>query len=454
MRIDDALFAKLDTYPHVVVSWVGDDGYPMQTAAGFQTAAGRREVRLARTGQPLPVDRDVNVVASHIRPQAGTGYDERRYISLWGRLSADGEEMVLRPRRASGWDEADMPFFEYSERSNPQAMRYLGQLSEERQEEVKPRLSPFWTFLLATRLPFLTGTFVPVLLGIAIAANDGHFSWWLAIVTLIAGAAIHIGLNVSNDVFDTLSGADEANVNPTQYSGGSRVIQYGLVSLGRMAAISATAYAVGIGIGLYLVVSRGSLELLFIGIAGVVISLIYTAPPFRMVHRGLGEPLVALGFGPIMVLGAYVVQAKELSLEAGLVSIPVAILIALILYVNEIPDRPADAAVGKRTLPVRWSRSTVTQVYLASVVAAFAAVVIAASVGAIARPALLALLGLPIAWQVYTGIREQYDDPYGLMPVMGQNVQLHLVVGLLLFAGYIVAVVAGRISGSPPAIFT
>jgi 1,4-dihydroxy-2-naphthoate octaprenyltransferase len=454
MNIDSELFDKLDEYPHVTVSWIGDDGYPVQTAAAFRTDASSAEVRIGRTGVPLPADRDVNVTASHIRPQPGVGYDERRYVSLWGRLSPEGEDMVLRPDRAWGWDEAETPFFEYSERSNAQARRYMGLLSRERDTEVKPRLSPVWTFFLATRLPFLTATIVPVLLGIGIAANDGSFSWWLAIATVIAGAAIHIGLNVANDVFDALSGADEANVNPTQFSGGSRVIQYGLVTLPGMIAISVGAYAVGIGLGLYLVVTRASIELLIIGIVGVLISIFYTAPPFRLVHRGLGELTVALGFGPVMVLGAYVVQTQSLTVEPFVASIPVAILIALVLYVNEIPDRGSDAAVGKRTLPVRFSQAVVTQGFLVAVAGAFVAVAIAASLGVMARPTLIALLAIPIAVKVYQGIQAQYDNPYALMPTMGQNVQLHLVVGILLFAGYMVAVVTERITDSPPAILT
>lgn len=454
MNIDSELFAKLDNYPHLTVSWIDDDGYPMQTAADFHADAARGEVRISRTGVSLPTDREVNITASHIRPQPGVGYDERRYLSLWGRLSPEGDEMVMRPERAWGWDEAETPFFEYSERSNAQARRYMDRLSRERDAAVKPRLSPLWTFFLTARLPFLTATIVPVLLGIGIAANDGSFNWWLAIATMIAAAAIHIGLNVANDVFDALSGADEANVNPTQYSGGSRVIQYGLVTMPRMIAISAAAYAVGIGLGLYLVVTRASVELLIIGIVGVVISIVYTAPPFRLVHRGLGELTVALGFGPVMVLGAYVVQTQSLTVEPFVASIPVALLIAMVLYVNEIPDRSSDAAVGKRTLPVRFSQFVVTLGFLLAVAGAFVAVAVAASLGVMARPTLIALLAIPLALKVYQGIREQYDNPYALMPTMGQNVQLHLVVGVLLFAGYMVAVVTERITDSPPAILT
>ncbi len=454
MSIDAQVFTKLATYPHVVVSWVGDDGYPVQTAAQFRVDAEKGEIRIGRTGLPLPSDRDVNVIASHIRPQAGVGYDERRYVSFWGRLVAEGDEMVLSPSRTWGWDEAVTPFFEYVERSNPQARRYLGSLSDERGAPVKPRLAPIWTFLLATRLPFLTATMVPILLGIAVAANDGFFNIWFVILTVLGGAAIHIGLNVANDVFDAVSGADEANVNPTQFSGGSRVVQRGLVTLRQMGLLSTGAYAVGITIGLILVVTRGSLELLAIGAIGVVLSVFYTAPPVKLVHRGLGELTTALGFGPIMVLGAYVVQAQRLSWEAFVASIPVAILVALILYVNEIPDRDSDASVGKRTLPARMSPELVTQGFLVLALTAFAVVSVAAVAGVIPRPTLIALIALPLVFGIYKGIREHYSSPYILMATMGRNIQLHLLVGVLLFSGYMVAVVADAVIDSPPGFLT
>ena len=452
--MDRETLEKLAAYPRVIVAWRGDDGYPVQTAARFRVDASKGELRIERTGLALPTDREVNIVASHIRPQPGVGYDQRRYLSLWGSLAAEGDEMVLRSARSWGWDENVTPFFEYAERSNRQAKRYLGQLSRERGVPVKPRLSPVWTFLLATRLPFLTATVVPILLGIAVAAKEGFFDIGFAVLTLLAGAAIHIGLNVANDVFDTLSGADDANYNPTQFSGGSRVIQRGLLSLRQMAAISATAYAVGAGLGLYLVIERESVELLAIGVIGVLISVFYTAPPLRLVHRGLGELTTAVGFGPVMVLGAYVVQAQKLSAEALIASVPVAIMIALVLYVNEIPDRAADASAGKRTLPVRMSREAVTRGFLLAVVAAFAVLSVAAVSGVLPRPTLLALVAVPLAFKVYQGIREHYESPYELMTAMGQNVQLHLMSGLLLFGGYMVSVLATELLDSPPGILT
>ena len=322
-------------FSHAVIAFIDDHGYPMSVATGFTVQPERGVVVLdavAGQGVEPPDDREVNVVFSHIRPQPGVGYDERRYISLWGTLHRTDGHLELVPQRDQHWDEQEMPFFEFSERGVPQAHRYMRKLSEELGRPVKPRLSAGWLFLRATRLPFLSATFVPVALGVSVAALGAQWHWWLAILTLVAAACVHLGLNVANDVFDTLSGADAANVNPTQFSGGSRVILYGLLSLRQMVLMMLGFYAVGAGIGLYLAITRGFWPLFWIGVAGLFISIFYTAPPFRFVHRGLGEICVALGFGPIMTIGAYYVQAKHWSWEAIYASLPVAILIALVLY--------------------------------------------------------------------------------------------------------------------------
>jgi 1,4-dihydroxy-2-naphthoate octaprenyltransferase len=441
----------LDGYPHHVLSWVDESGYPVSVAV---TASVDPETESASFDAPaglaVPTDRDVSLTGSHIRPQPGYGYDERRHVTVWGRATAGpGGRMTVRARNAWGWNEAEVPFFEYSERSLGQSRRYFDALSAERGTPVKPRLSTGWLAFRATRLPFLTATIVPVLIGIAIAATDGAFDPLTALLTIVGAAFVQLGLNVANDVFDSTQGADDANVTPTQFSGGSRVIQYGLVSLRQMATLATTFYVVAGGIGLLLMWLRGSPALLAIGVIGFVVSLGYTAPPLKLVYRGLGEIAVALGFGPLMLLGAYVVQTRgALSWGALVASIPIALLVALILYVNEIPDRRGDALAGKRTLPVRFSRAAVIRGYDAAVAGAYAAVVVGTLAGYLPLPALLVLLTIPMARRVHNGLAPNYENPYGLMAVMGVNIKVHAYAGVLLLAAYLVVLVFRAVAPS------
>jgi 1,4-dihydroxy-2-naphthoate octaprenyltransferase len=252
---------------------------------------------------------------------------------------------------------------------------------------------------------------------------------------------VHLGLNMANDIFDDSNGADAANVTPTPFSGGSRVLQYGLVTRRTMITGCIALYAVSIGLGLYLAAERGW-GLIGIGAIGVVLSLAYSAPPLRLVHRGLGEPVTALGFGPVMAVGTYFACTGHWSWQPVLASLPVALLIALVLYVNQIPDRVGDELAGKRTLIVRFSPAQVQAGYAVTVVASYVCIV--AEVIARVTPTwtLLALVTAPLAWRVWKGLRANYGNPYALMPTMQSNIVLHLSTGLLLVIGYVIAVVS------------
>jgi 1,4-dihydroxy-2-naphthoate octaprenyltransferase len=439
---------KLSTYPYQVLTWVDDAGYPVSVAVDARINVVDRSARFeAPAGLVVPTDREVSLTGSHIRPQPGYGYDERRHVTVWGPATTAAGTVDIQARTAWGWDESEVPFFEYSERSVGKSRKYFDALSAERGTPVKPHLSFGFLTLRTTRLPFLTATIIPVTLGILIAASHGRFDLVAALLTIIGASFVQLGLNVANDVFDTIQGADDANVTPTQFSGGSRVIQYGLVSLRQMATLSTIFYVLAGIVGLILLATHGSTALLVIGVVGFVVSLGYTAPPLKFVYRGLGEIAVALGFGPLMLLGAYVVQTGgTLAWEPFVASIPVALLVALILYVNEIPDRRGDAKAGKRTLPVRFSPTAVINGYNVAVAAAYVVLVAGVVTGVLPVPVLLMLLTIPLALRVSNGLAPNYENPYGLMAIMGANVQLHLRAGLLLLAGYLIVLVAGAVA--------
>jgi len=431
----------LGVFSHALVVVHGEDGYPLQVATSFSVGDGDLELTPAQAGAPIATGA-AQVVFSHIRPQPGVGYDQRTYVQLDGHLEATGAMWRFSPARIRSWDENRVPFVELCERALPQGRRYLAQLSAEQGRTVEPRLAMGWRLFLATRAPFLTATLVPVGLGAAAAAFDGSFSWRLFALTMIGAVAAHLGLNVANDIFDTRSGADDANVTPTMFSGGSRVLQYGLMSMRQMWTICLICYAVAVAVGLWLVVLRGP-GLLWLGVAGVAISYFYTAPPLKLVHRGLGEIAVALGFGPIMLMGTYFVQTQQYTWRPLVLSIPVALLVMLILYANEIPDRISDARVGKNTLVVRLAKASVIRGYGVGVVAAYAAVVVGVLIRLLPPTVLLALLTIPLAVRIIRTLQRAYDRPYELMAGLQDNVLLHFGTGVLLIGGTL----AGHLTG-------
>ena len=208
-------------------------------------------------------------------------------------------------------------------------------------------------WIKALRAHFLPATIAPVLIGTAVAwFATGRFDPLVFCLALIGGIFVHLGANLSNDYFDARSEADALNVDRNALSGGSRVIQDGLIPAGQILAAAISFLAAGALIGLYLAWRLHSVLLLGIGAAGVFCAYFYTGAPLRLGYRGLAEVLNGISFGPIITAGAYVVQTGSISGAVLLASIPPGVLLATLLMINEFPDYDSDLSVGKRTIVV------------------------------------------------------------------------------------------------------
>lgn len=294
-------------------------------------------------------------------------------------------------------------------------------------------------YLLETRPQFFTATVIPILLGSVIGWRDAvAFNWSLFILTLTGGLCLHAGVNVTNDYFDHKSGNDGINrefVSP--FTGGSRMIQKGLLAPLEVLSEGLICYAIGSAIGIYLVFRTG-MPILWIGLVGVATSFFYTAPPVKLAHRGAGEIFVALDFGVLMTLGAYYVQTGRLAWTPLAASLPISILILLVLYINEFQDFTADTAVGKRGWVARLGREKASKLYGLILAAAYLALIFGVASGAVPQWGLAALLTLPIAFRAIKTARANYDSISLLTPANAATIQLHLLVGLMLTASYLV----------------
>lgn len=294
------------------------------------------------------------------------------------------------------------------------------------------------TWLKAVRIPFFTATVVPIVLGGLLAWRDTSGFFWVRFwITLAGGLFMHAGTNLANDYFDHLSGSDEANPNPTPFSGGSRVIQEGLIPAKSILFAAITAFVLGSSIGLYLNDLSGGNVILLLGIVGVFLGVFYSARPFRIGYGSFGELAVGIGFGPLMVLGSYYVQAKALPFGIFLISIPVGILIALVLYINEFPDYTGDKAVGKRTLVVVLGKERAVILYHLLLAAAYICILLLILFKYLPNACLIVFLSLPLAIKAFNTSRKNFDKVYELLPANASTIALHALVGALLCAGIV-----------------
>ena len=247
--------------------------------------------------------------------------------------------------------------------------------------------------LLAPRPQFFPASILPVLLGTAWGFREaGALDATAFALALAATVLVHAGANVVNDVCDDIGGSDAINIGRIYpFTGGSRFIQTGIMDRRAMQRLGFCLLAAAAFLGIALAALKGAL-VIALGLIGMALAAAYSAKPFQLSARGLGELAVAIGLGVLPVMGAAWLQSGSLGFDTLLVSLPVSLWVLNILLINEIPDIEADGAVGKRTLPVRWGLRGTWPLYLAT--NALALLAIAAAVGLGLLPGLA--IGLPI----------------------------------------------------------
>jgi 1,4-dihydroxy-2-naphthoate octaprenyltransferase len=209
------------------------------------------------------------------------------------------------------------------------------------------RIRRFIYWVQAVRPQFFVASLLPALIGIRLASHDVGIDWFIAVLSIIGAVGVQLATNVANDYYDHLQGVDEGGA-----SSGSRVIQEGKLLPEELRRCFLLAYAACILIGIPIILHCGWPVLLF-GLAGLLISFFYVGPPLRFEYHGWGEVVVGMGMGPLIVLGAYYVQTGSIGFSQFLVSLPIGVLVAGILYVQSLPDLDHDRRHGKVTLVAR-----------------------------------------------------------------------------------------------------
>jgi 1,4-dihydroxy-2-naphthoate polyprenyltransferase len=271
---------------------------------------------------------------------------------------------------------------------------------------------------------FLYAGLLPYLLGAAWAYGivrrfDAPIFW-----SGLAGVVLAvIGVEAFNEYFDSRIGTDRV-FNPDDVPPMSSWVFW----------LGVAAFAGALAVGLYLTV-RDGWPILGFALLGGTAAIFYAAPPIRWAYRGLGETVIALSYGPWMVLGSLYLHTGELSWGALWASLVPGLLIMALAVVNAIPDFHQDRLVGKRNLVVRLGRRRAVWLYLALAAAALSAVLVGVIAGEFPKPCLAALLALPLLVTSARRATHTFESPRQFVPAIRSIVSCYVVAVSLFTTG-------------------
>jgi len=293
-----------------------------------------------------------------------------------------------------------------------------------------PQVSTRRAWWLATRPFSFPASIVPVLVGTA-AAAEFEFDPLLFVLAFAGGLLIHAGTNLATDFFDFTHG-----VQPTETLGGGS-LRSGVLRASDVHKAAIATFALGSLCGFAIIAIIGFEDgwpILACGVASVLAGYFYTAKPIMYGRRGLGEVMVFLFMGVLMVMASYYVQTREFTWHAFLASVPVGILVANILHANNLRDIENDRRRHKVTIATLIDRPAADVLLWALTLAAYASVALTVAVGEMTPWCLLVVFSVPAAFVMIRSLNA--TEARALNPLVRNSARLHMHFGLLLALGY------------------
>lgn len=285
-------------------------------------------------------------------------------------------------------------------------------------------------WLEGARIRTLPAAVAPVILGAAIAFDEGGFSLPRTLLAAIVALAFQIGVNFSNDYSDGVRGTDDYRQGPPRLTGG------GKASPKLVLYVAIAFFALACLAGFILVILSGKWWILAVGVAAVVAAWFYTGGDKPYGYMGLGEVFVLVFFGWVATVGTVYLQSGTAPLVAWIAGTGVGLIACSLLMVNNIRDIPTDSQTGKHTLAVRMGDRLARRVFVAMLVVPLLLAVLIALTGWIW--ALLALVCAPIAYVVSQNVLSGATGRE-LIPALKNAGLYELAYAVLLGAGIVIS---------------
>lgn len=287
-------------------------------------------------------------------------------------------------------------------------------------------------WIQASRVHFFVATFIPLLIGWLLAVKaQGQIHPGRFLLVLSGSLIVHLITNLANDYFEHKAGTDAGEA-----IGGSRVIQEGKIAPQTILQVITALYIIAFIIA-FIIVYYFRLYLLIIPVLFAAFSAyFYVAPPIRYGYHGLGELFVGINMGPIMVTGTYWVIAGGPGWMPLIISIPVGLMVASVLFYQSLPDMKTDYLAHKFTLAVRLGREGAFRIFLLFFLMIYLSIALLIISGLLSCWSFGFLLSLPLIIKL-AGIISRTED-WILLDQYGKYVRMiYFICGLAIIAGII-----------------
>jgi 1,4-dihydroxy-2-naphthoate octaprenyltransferase len=314
--------------------------------------------------------------------------------------------------------------------STGQAVEINGTRVENKLNPIESAWRKFSAWVEIARPFSFTASSIPVLAAGAIALTESKFDWMLFLLALAASVLLHMGTNITNEIFDVRNGVDSIT-SPRA----SMALLKGRLSEKEAFGLVGGAFLTAILLSIPMILARGW-PVIALGLLGLFLGYGYTAPPFQYKYKALGLPMVFILMGPLMMMGAYYVITGEVSVLSFAVSVPIGLLVTAILHGNEWRDIADDASFGIGTLSALMGRKRAHFVFISLITSAYLAVVLGVLLHILPQGSLLAVLSLPfLVRSIRTSELGINGQQRAIAKIDLETAQLHAAFGILYVIG-------------------
>jgi 1,4-dihydroxy-2-naphthoate octaprenyltransferase len=280
-----------------------------------------------------------------------------------------------------------------------------------------------------SRLPFYIVAVLPFILGNLLARNyAGQLDWTVLSWGFSGMILILLSTHYMAEFFDYEADIAAAKLGKSKFSGGSQILQSGIISRRQALAASIIALVMALIVGILMRYHyKTGAFTIPLGTIGIIGGLFYSAKPFQWSYRGLGEIWVGICYSWLIIATAFYIQTGKITELVHWVSIPIGLSIFNVILINQFPDYQADRKVGKRNLVVRFGKRSSIILYSMISAVSWLSYIFAVKAGI---PAKAFWLFLPIFFLSFVTIsrliRSDYNKQVNMDRICGNTIIINI----------------------------